>query len=188
MAVVKLHGISVSESKALNYIANPEKTDNGRLIYAMGCSTNPNQASRDFEQIRQTGTGRNKILSHHMIQSFAPGEITPEEALEVGKQTMEKLTHNEYQYLLCVHNDREHIHVHCIFNNVNLFNGLTFETNEDQGNVHERAWKKLRDRSDEVCKENGYSVIENPELGKGKSYFEWDMKRHGLSWKAKSLP
>jgi len=168
VAITKLHPIYSTEAAALRYIANPEKTDGGRLIFTNGCSTNPTQASRDFEQVRATGTGQNKILSQHFIQSFAPGEITPEEALEMGKQLCDKFLHNEYQYYLAVHNDRDHVHLHVIFNNVNLFNGLTFETNEDRGSKEHRAWKKLRDCSDEVCRENGFSVIENPELGKGK--------------------
>ena len=44
---------------------------------------------------------------------------------------------------------------------------------------------KLRDLSDELCKESGLSVIENPETSKGKSHFEWDMSRQDLSWKDK---
>ena len=46
-------------------------------------------------------------------------------------------------------------------------------------------WKKLRDTSDEVCKRHHLNVIEHPEIGKGKSRWEWDMSRQGLSWKAK---
>ena len=80
MAATKLFSIRTSEAKALAYIANPEKTDNGRLIYTSGCSTDPNQASKDFSIVRATGTGMNTVLSQHLIQSFAPGEITPEKA------------------------------------------------------------------------------------------------------------
>lgn len=29
--------------------------------------------------------------------------------------------------------------------------------------------------SDEICEENGLSVIKNPERSKGKSLYEWDM-------------
>ena len=55
----------------------------------------------------------------------------------------------------------------------------------NQGKVKDRAWKKLRDLSDEVCKRHHLSVVERPEMGKGKSHWEWDMNRQGLSWKAK---
>lgn len=66
-----------------------------------------------------------------------------------------------------------------------MLDGLTFETHEDQGSKQNRSWKKLMDLSDEICKNHGLSVIENPEMGKGKSHFEWDMNRQNLSWKAK---
>ena len=53
MATTKLFSISVTESKALAYIASPAKTENRRLIYAYGCSPDPYQASRDFEAVSE---------------------------------------------------------------------------------------------------------------------------------------
>ena len=120
-----------------------------------------------------------------MIQSFAPDEITPEQALEIGKLLCEKFLKNQYQYVLAVHTDTGNLHIHCIFNNVNMTNGRSFEYLEDKGKVNERAWANLRNISDEICRANNLSVIENPEQSKGKSHYEWDMNRQGLSWKAK---
>ena len=185
MATTKLFAIKTTEVKALAYIANPEKTDGGRLIFTYGCSPNPAQASRDFEAVRAGGTGLNTVLSQHFIQSFKPGEITPERALEVGKELCEKFLKGEYQYFLAVHTDKAHTHLHVIFNNVSRENGRTFETNMNQGKLKERAWKKLIDLSDEVCKRHHLSVITRSEQTKGMSHWEWDMNRQGLSWKAK---
>lgn len=103
MATTKLFAIKTTEVKALAYIANPEKTDGGRLIFTYGCSSDPAQASRDFEAVRAGGTGLNTVLSQHFIQSFKPGEITPERALEVGKELCEKFLKGEYQYFLAIH-------------------------------------------------------------------------------------
>ena len=183
MATTKLFSISVTESKALAYIASPAKTENRRLIYAYGCSPDPYQASRDFEAVRALGTKRSSVLSQHFIQSFAPGEITPEKALEVGKELADKLLHGEYQYYLAVHTDTNHIHVHCIFNNVNSDNHRTFETLENRKS--EFATKKLMKLSDEICREHGLSVIEDHESSKGKSYYEWTVDQLHLSWKSK---
>ena len=185
MATTKLFAIKTTEVKALAYIANPEKTDGGRLIFTYGCSPNPAQASRDFEAVRAGGTGLNTVLSQHFIQSFKPGEITPERALEVGKELCEKFLKGEYQYFLAVHTDKAHTHLHVIFNNVSRENGRTFETNMNQGKLKERAWKKLIDLSDEVCRRHHLAVIDHPEQTKGMSHWEWDMNRQGLSWKAK---
>ena len=181
MATTKLFAIKTTEVKALAYIANPEKTDGGRLIFTYGCSPNPAQASRDFEAVRAGGTGLNTVLSQHFIQSFKPGEITPERALEVGKELCEKFLKGEYQYFLAVHTDKAHTHLHVIFNNVSRENGRTFETNMNQGKVKERAWKKLIDLSDEVCKRHHLSVVEHPEMGKGKSHWDLSVGTHTLN-------
>ncbi len=186
MAATKIFPITATEVKALAYIANPKKTDNGRLIITSGCSTDPYQASKDFDEIRARGTGLNTVLSQHFIQSFSPGEITPEQALEIGREMCERFLKNEYQYFLAVHTDKSHIHLHCIFNNVNMWNGRTFETNENRRTTQkDRSYQKLRDLSDEICRKHNLSVIQHPETGKGKSHWEWDMNRQGLSWKAK---
>lgn len=185
MATTKIISIRSTEANAIAYIANPDKTGNGRLIHTFGCRKNPYEASKDFEQVRAMGTGRNQILSHHFIQSFAHGEITPESALQVGIELCRKFLGDEYQYYLAVHNDKDHIHLHCIFNNVNMVDGRTFETHADQGDKRHRKWVNLRNMSDEICRKHCLSVIENPENNKGKTYYEWDMSRQGLSLKAK---
>ena len=185
MATTKIFPIRVTEVAAITYIADDEKTENGRLIYTFGCDKNPVQASKDFAQVRSMGTGLNSVLSQHFIQSFSPGEITPEQALKIGIELCNKFLKGEYQYYLAVHKDKEHIHLHCIFNNVNMFDGCTFETHADQGDKKHRKWVTLRNLSDEICKNHGLSVIKNPEKNKGKSYYEWDMNRQNLSWKAK---
>lgn len=98
----------------------------------------------------------------------------------------ERFLKNEYQYFLAVHTDKSHIHLHCIFNNVNMWNGRTFETNENRRITQkDRSFQKLRDLSDEICRKHNLSVIQHPETGKGKSHWELDMSRQGLSWKAK---
>ena len=88
-----------------------------------------------------------------------------------------------YQYVLAVHNDKSHLHCHIIFNNTNLYNGLSFTYEHNQGKVKERSWAQLRAISDELCKEHGISVIEPK--SKGVSHFERDMQIQGKSWKDK---
>ncbi|MDE7137925.1 MAG: relaxase/mobilization nuclease domain-containing protein, partial [Ruminococcus sp.] len=119
MATTKIFPIRVTEVAAITYIADDEKTDNGRLIYTFGCDKNPVQASKDFAQVRTIGTGLSSVLSQHFIQSFSPGEITPEQALKIGIELCNKFLKGEYQYYLAVHIDKEHVHLHCIFNNIN---------------------------------------------------------------------
>lgn len=118
-----------------------------------------------------------------MIQSFAPDEVTPEQALQIGEELCDRFLQGNYQYVLAVHNDKSHLHCHIIFNNTNLYNGLSFTYEHNQGKVKDRSWAQLRAISDELCKEHGISVIEPK--AKGVSHFERDMQKEGKSWKDK---
>ena len=103
--------------------------------------------------------------------------------MQIGEKLCDRYLKGDYQYVLAVHSDRQHIHTHIIFNNTNLYNGLSFTTEHNQGKKTERAWAELRQISDEICTEHGISVIEPK--GKGVSHFERDMQIEGKSWKDK---
>ena len=118
-----------------------------------------------------------------MIQSFASGEVTPEQAMQIGEELCNRYLKGDYQYVIAVHHDKSHLHCHVIFNNTNLYNGLSFTTEHNQGRKSERAWAELREISDEICAEHGISVIEP--IGKGVSHYENKMKKEGKSWKDK---
>ena len=101
----------------------------------------------------------------------------------IGQELCKALFNDEYQYVLAVHVDHDHIHNHVIVNNVNFYTGKTFETEYNQGKIPERAWSKLRTISDELCRKHGLSIIENPHLSKGMSHWEWELDKQNLSWK-----
>ncbi len=186
MATTKIFPITATVGSAIAYIAAAAKTDNGRLISTFMCSREPSKAAKEFAEVTATGTGRSTVIAQHFIMSFKPGEVTPERAMEIGKEMCEKYLKDQYQYYLAVHTDKGHVHLHCIFNNTNLINGLTFETLENRRFTEkDRSYNKLRTLADEVCRRHHLSVVEHPEMGKGKSHWEWDMNRQGLSWKAK---
>ena len=67
-----------------------------------------------------------------MIQSFAPGEVTPEQAMQIGEELCDRYLKGDYQYVIAVHHDKSHLHCHIIFNNTNLYNGLSFTTEHNQ--------------------------------------------------------
>lgn len=183
MAYTEIHSIHSTLPKAIAYIMNPEKTAGGRYVETYGCLPfDANQIAQDFEEIRQMGTKRGDVLAQHIVQSFRPGEVTPEQAMEIGKKTADKFLKGKYQYVIAVHLDKDHLHCHIIANNVSFDNFRSFEYQENQ---NKKARKNLLKISDGICREYGLSVIENPEHGKGKSYYEWDMARQGLSWKTK---
>ena len=106
--------------------------------------------------------------------------------MQLGQEICEQFLKGEYQYFMTCHIDKEHTHLHCVFNNTNCIDGRTFETHENRHTTkQDRSFQKLMNITDEVCRQHYLSVIEHPEMGKGKNHWEWDMSRQGLSWKAK---
>lgn len=152
-------------------------------MQSYACRADSRGAAADFRVVRVNGTGRTEILAHHIVQSFAPNEVTPEQALQIGEELCDRFLQGNYQYVLAVHTDKSHTHCHIIFNNTNLYNGLSFTYEHNQGKVKDRSWAQLRAISDELCKEHGISVIEPK--SKGVSHFERDMQKEGKSWKDK---
>ena len=169
MATTSIHSISTTVVRALSYIANKGKTENGSLVQTYACSDNPDEAEKDFMDTRSRKNARGKVLAQHMIVSFKPNEITPEKALELGEDLCDRFLKGEYQYMLAVHTDRKHIHCHIVFNNTNMDNGHSFKYLEDRGK--KKDWQTLRKTSDELCKEYGLSVIKDPDKNKGKSHY-----------------
>jgi len=181
MAVTSISQIYATDAKSLAYILDTMKTEAGRLTEFFMCGGTALQAAREFERTRRGGTGRHEVLAKHIIQSFKPGEVTPEQALAVGSQLAQTYLKGEYQYALGVHTDKRHVHVHVIFCNVSMRDGKTFETNENRG---KNAWKKLREVSDKICKDHGLSVLDKTALErKGQSHYEW--AQGPMSWKSK---
>ena len=174
MAVTKNHAINATLKKALDYICNPAKTDGALLIHSYGCS--PETADMEFEWTRQKASEPGPHLARHLIQSFAPGETTPEQAHEIGKQLADEVLGGRFEYVLTTHTDRNHIHNHIIFCDVSF-------VDYRHSHVNRRWNNRTRRISDRLCEEHGLSVIP-PNENKGKSYKEYSAARQGTSWKA----
>lgn len=82
MAVTKTHPIKTTLNKAIAYICNPGKTDDTILVSAFGCSAET--ADIEFSWTRRHAIDKGTNLGRHLIQAFSPGEITPEQAHEIG--------------------------------------------------------------------------------------------------------
>ena len=174
MAVTKNHPINTTLKKALDYICNPEKTDGALLIYSYGCS--PETADMEFEWTRNQAREPGPHLARHLIQSFAPGETTPEQAHEIGNQLADEVLGGRFEYVLTTHTDRKQIHNHIIFCDVSF-------VDYKHSHVNRRWNNRTRRISDRLCEEHGLSIIP-PNENKGKSYKEYSAARQGTSWKA----
>ena len=176
MAVTKIKPIKSTLKKALEYIQNPDKTDDKMLVSSFGCSYETADIEFAFTLSQALDKGNN--LAHHLIQSFEPGEVSFEKAHEIGKQLADAVTKGQYEYVLTTHIDKGHVHNHIIFCAVNFVDYHKYNSNK-------RSYYGIRNINDRLCYENGLSVI-TPEKGrKGKSYIEYQTAKTGTSWKGK---
>jgi hypothetical protein len=182
MAISKIGAIKSTLSVAIDYITNPQKTENGLYVISYGCSADSKLAEQQFLEIRNYGTGMGDVLAQHIKQSFKGKEVTPEEALQCGIELANKLLKGNYQYIIATHTDKDNIHNHIIFNNISFDDYRSFEYKENRGGI---SWKNLRKYNDEICNEHNLSVIENPQEKTGKCYYEWQQDFLGKSWKSK---
>ncbi|MEA4971358.1 MAG: relaxase/mobilization nuclease domain-containing protein [Candidatus Pelethousia sp.] len=175
MAVTKIKPVKSTVKKALDYIENPAKTDGKLLVSSFGCSfeTADIEFHMELKQARQKGNN----IAHHLIQSFAPGEATPEQAHEIGRQLANAVLGGKYEYVLSTHIDKGHVHNHIIFCAVDMVEHKKYISNK-------QSYAYIRRTSDRLCKENGLSIVA-PGQNSGKSYAEYQAEKIGMSWKGK---
>ncbi|RRD92760.1 endonuclease [Clostridiales bacterium COT073_COT-073] len=183
MAVTKIHPIEKTLYLALDYIMNEDKTDEKILISSFAC--NPKTAHLEFEQTKRECNSKAKILARHLIQAFAPGETTPQQAHQIGLDLCKRVLQGKYEYVLTTHIDKGHLHNHILFNNVSFETGKAYQSNK-------RSYHQIRSVSDTLCRENGLSVIDesykkfkNRYATNGKCYTEYTEFKKGNSWKSK---
>ena len=162
----------------IDYVENPEKTNQGRLVSSYQCSARI--ADKEFLlakklYIQKTGRvrGADDVIAYQLRQSFPPGEITPEEANRLGRELAMRFTKGKNAFIVCTHVDRAHVHNHIVFSAVDLDCSRKFRDFRGSG----RALARINDT---LCIENGYSVVEAPKR-QSKSYNKWLGDRAGLS-------
>jgi hypothetical protein len=140
----------------LNYIQNPEKTAGGLLVAAFNCSTT--KAYEDMMSTKRAFGKDSGRQAYHLKQSFKPGEITPAKALEFGMEFVKRYLGDRYEVLVTVHTDRRHIHTHVIWNSVSYIDGLKYHAPTGH------YLNEMRSMSDILCRDLGYSVIQQKTL------------------------
>ena len=128
MAITKTHPIKSTLKAAIDYILNPEKTDGKLLASSFGCGMET--ADIEFAWTREMAGDRGTHLARHLIQSFAVGETTPEEAHKIGMELAEKILGGKYEFVLTTHVDKGHLHNHLIFNSVSFIDYKKYHSNK----------------------------------------------------------
>ena len=173
MAYTKIHAITATVHKAVDYICNPEKTDEGILISSYGCS--PETAAYDFKFALSKTKQSDPNKAYHLIQSFLPGEVSYKEAHQIGVELADKLLEGKYSYVVSTHIDKGHVHNHIIF-------CAADNINHEKYHDCKKTYYNIRSLSDNLCREHELSVI-TPGEKRGKTYKEWQSGRNGSAWK-----
>lgn len=156
-----------SLSYALSYAENPEKSH--QLVTGINC-----EARTAYEEMRATKRRwdkRNGILGYHLVHSYAPGEVTPEQAHAAGVEFARRLLGDHYEAVVATHIDREHYHCHIVFNSVSFVDGRKYRSD------FKSYFGEVRGTSNAVSQDFGLSVIQPRD--KGKHYAQWDAECRG---------
>ena len=170
MAVTKILARKGRLDVGINYVLNGDKTEERVLTAHLNCD--PGRECREMLDTKRAYGKEDGVMYYHIIQSFKPGEITPELALEIAKEFAQEHLAG-YETVIGVHVDKEHIHAHLVFNSVNADTGEKYHSNAQS------YYQQIRSISDRLCRERGLSVIMESGSDKAVSYIEWLRQSRG---------
>lgn len=161
----------------LSYVGRGDKTNAQQFVSGINCA--PDVARTEMIAVKRHFSKTDGIVAFHGYQSFAPGEVTPELAHEIGVQLANELWGTKYQVVIATHLDKEHhIHNHFALNSVSFVDGKKFHSNA-------KFLHRLQETSDRLCREHGLSVIETPKRGGTRHHAEYAAQKKGQpTWRS----
>ncbi len=153
---------------AIRYVENDDKTD--QTMYVSGINCSKHNAYNEMIAVKRRFGERGKNIAYHGFQSFAPGEVTPEEAHSIGKETARRMWGAQYQVVVTTHLNTGKIHNHFVLNSVSFKTGKKF-----RNGIGDRF--ELRKISDAICAERNKSVIQGNKFYSNKK--EYWIKKNG---------
>ena len=160
--------------RSLDYVMNPEKTQDGRLVGTINC-----QVDSAFEQMKATKRKFGKVdkrQGYHIILSFKEDEVNPDTAFEITRRFVEEYLGKSYEAVYVVHDNTAHVHSHIVFNSVSFVDGKKYRYEKGD-------WAKyIQPITNKLCQEYGLSIIDVDDGSKEKeheSYKDWSEYREG---------
>ena len=154
----------------MEYATNKDKTEQRYFVTGVNCD--PTTARDEMMIAKVQWNDESEIVCYHGFQSFKHGEVTPEQAHEVGVKLAEKMWGERFQVIVATHLNTDCLHNHFVVNSVSFTDGKHYHDNK--ANL-----RLLRQRSDELCREYALSVIEHPS-GKKKPYALYQAEKNGM--------
>lgn len=146
---------------------NKDKTE--EFFYVSGINCEIETALQQMNQTKRLFNKTKGILGFHGYQSFKEGEVTPELAHEIGVKLANEMWGDRFEVVVSTHLNTKHLHNHFIVNSVSFIDGMKFYSNRS-------STARLREISDDLCKEYGLSVLDEKPTPKGRIYFPYYLK------------
>ena len=168
--------VDIHLEHAINYILQPKKLGDANL--AGGINFMPDTAYEQMKSTKQMFGKAGGRQGYHFVLSLKPGEGTPELMYDIAIRFAEKAFGGEYETVVAVHTDRNHLHAHIIINSVNMVTGYKFQ-------YHEGDWKyKFQPITNKLCEEYGLHItpaeyskepknMARPQWERGKIFSKW---------------
>lgn len=146
---------------------NKDKTE--EFFYVSGINCEIETALQQMTQTKRLFNKTKGILGFHGYQSFKEGEVTPKLAHEIGVKLANEMWGDRFEVVVSTHLNTKHLHNHFIVNSVSFVDGMKFYSNRS-------STARLREISDDLCKEYGLSVLDEKPTSKGRIYFPYYLK------------
>lgn len=163
--------IDIHLEHALNYIMQPKKLGKANLVGGVNCL--PEMAYEQMKATKQIFGKTGGRQGYHFVISLKPGEGTSEIMYDIAMRYVEEAFKGEYEAVVAVHTDREHLHAHIIINSVNMVNGHKFQ-------YHDGDWKyKYQPITNKLCEEYGLHITpaEYSEEPKNVARPQWEYEK-----------
>lgn len=142
--------IDIHLEHSINYILQPKKLGEANLAGGINCL--PEMAYRQMKATKQMFGKTGGRQGYHFVISLKPGEGTPEIMYDIAMRFAEEAFAGEYEAVVAVHTDREHLHAHIIINSVNMITGYKFQCRDGD-------WKyKFQPITNKLCEEYGLHI------------------------------
>lgn len=154
MAVTKIWKVKDRLDNTIEYVVNGEKTE--KKLYVSGINCMPDTAIHEMRNTKKQFFKATGIQCFHGVQSFVKGEVTPEQAHEIGIKLAEELWGDKFQVVVSTHLNTDNLHNHFVLNSVSFLDGKRFcNTKKD--------YATMRNASDKLCGEYGLSILKQEE-------------------------
>lgn len=168
--------IDIHLKHSINYILQSKKLGEANLAGGINCL--PEMAYQQMKVTKRMFGKTGGRQGYHFVISLNPGEGTPEIMYDIAMRFAEEAFAGEYEAVVAVHTDREHLHAHIIINSVNMVTGYKFQCRDGD-------WKyKFQTITNKLCKEYGLHITpaEYSKEPKNMARPQWEREQAFSKW------